>query len=186
MAPSMSVGARNVPPQRDGWRHPCAKLAAAGEVPAREVTAEDASAGDVPAREAAAGDAAAGDTDARDTAAVRDVWRALRGDREYRGPDTEAAREAWRALRRYGGQHPSPNAGRCEAAFAGALGIRLGGTNVYHGITETRPGLGDGRPPDPVDIPRAIRLSRNITLAATAVAALIALSRPQPARGPTT
>ncbi|HEX6518716.1 MAG TPA: CobD/CbiB family cobalamin biosynthesis protein [Streptosporangiaceae bacterium] len=84
---------------------------------------------------------------------------------------------AWRALRKYGGQHPSPNAGRCEAAFAGALGIRLGGTNVYHGITETRPDLGDGRPPDPADIPRAIRLSRNVTLTATAVAVLIASVR---------
>jgi len=93
---------------------------------------------------------------------------------------TPRVSRAWRALRRYGGQHPSPNAGRCEAAFAGALGIRLGGTNVYHGVAETRPDLGDGRPPDPTDIPRAIRLSRNVTLTATAVAALIALARARP------
>ena len=40
---------------------------------------------------------------------------------------------AWRAMRTYGPRHPSPNAGRCEAAFAGVLGIRLGGTNAYDG-----------------------------------------------------
>ena len=45
-------------------------------------------------------------------------------------------------LRREGGNHPSPNAGRCEVAFAAALGVRLGGTNVYGGVAETRPELG--------------------------------------------
>jgi adenosylcobinamide-phosphate synthase len=85
--------------------------------------------------------------------------------------------EAWRAWRRYGGQHPSPNAGRCEAAFAGALGIRLGGTNVYHGVAETRPELGDGRAPETADIQAATNLSRNITIAATALAAAIASRR---------
>ena len=38
-----------------------------------------------------------------------------------------------RVVRRDAGQHPSPNAGVVEAAFAGALGIRLGGRNVYRG-----------------------------------------------------
>ena len=42
-----------------------------------------------------------------------------------------SARAATRVLRRDGGKHPSPNAGRPEAAFAGALGVRLGGTNTY-------------------------------------------------------
>ena len=79
---------------------------------------------------------------------------------------------------RYGNCHPSPNAGRCEAAFAGALGLRLGGTNVYSGITEARPGLGDGRAPEPDDIRRAIRLSRAVTVSATALAVLLALVRP--------
>lgn len=40
---------------------------------------------------------------------------------------------AWRVLLQDGGNHPSPNAGRCEAAFAGALGVRLGGANAYGG-----------------------------------------------------
>ena len=79
---------------------------------------------------------------------------------------------AWRALRRDGERHPSPNAGRCEAAFAGALGVTLGGRNSYGGVTEDRPELGSGgRDPRPGDIRRAIRLSRLVTIAATAVTA---------------
>jgi adenosylcobinamide-phosphate synthase len=80
------------------------------------------------------------------------------------------AAQTWRTLRRDGAHHPSPNAGRCEAAFAGALGIRLGGTNVYAGVTEARPELGNGRIPAPDDIPRATTLSRNVTLTATLLA----------------
>jgi adenosylcobinamide-phosphate synthase len=85
-----------------------------------------------------------------------------------------SGRAALRTLRRDGASHPSPNAGRCEAAFAGALGVRLGGTNVYHGQAERRGTLGDGPPPAPEDIDRAIRLSRSVIIAATALAALIA------------
>jgi adenosylcobinamide-phosphate synthase len=81
------------------------------------------------------------------------------------------------AMRRDGARHPSPNAGRCEAAFAGALGVRLGGTNVYDGQAEHRPGLGDGRAPHPDDIGRAVRLSRAVTIAATLVCGLLALPR---------
>ncbi len=67
-------------------------------------------------------------------------------------------REAWRILRRDGGRHPSPNAGRGEAAFAGALGLRLGGVNRYGERLERRPQLGDGRPPEVADVGRAVRL----------------------------
>jgi adenosylcobinamide-phosphate synthase len=83
-------------------------------------------------------------------------------------------RRALRTLRRDGADHPSPNAGRCEAAFAGALGVRLGGTNVYAGHTEQRGLLGDGGEPGPADIRRAVRLSRLIGVAATLMAALAA------------
>ena len=44
----------------------------------------------------------------------------------------------------HGHQHTSPNAGRPEAALAGALGIRLGGTNIYHGETVEKPEIGTG------------------------------------------
>ena len=78
---------------------------------------------------------------------------------------------ALRVTRRDGGNHPSPNSGRCEAAFAGALGVRLGGTNVYGGRAEQRGRLGDGRRPEPADISRAVRLSRAVGLVSVAIAA---------------
>ena len=41
-----------------------------------------------------------------------------------------------------GSLHKSPNAGYPEAAFAGALEIRLGGPNVYHGNRVEKPYIG--------------------------------------------
>ena len=82
--------------------------------------------------------------------------------------------QALRTLRRDGGQHPSPNAGQCEAAFAGALGVRLGGRNSYQGRTERRGLLGDGAPPTARDITRAVWLSRLVSGAALLMAAAIA------------
>jgi adenosylcobinamide-phosphate synthase len=67
---------------------------------------------------------------------------------------------AWAILRRDGAAHPSPNSGRLEAAFAGALGVRLGGVNAYGGRVEHRPLLGDGVAPGPADLRRAVILSR--------------------------
>ncbi|HEY3466630.1 MAG TPA: cobalamin biosynthesis protein [Amycolatopsis sp.] len=84
------------------------------------------------------------------------------------------ARDAWRVWRRDGEAHPSPNAGQVEAAFAGALDIRLGGTNSYGGEVESRARLGEGRDPEPVDLRRAVRLSRLVGAAAVAVAAGVA------------
>jgi adenosylcobinamide-phosphate synthase len=85
--------------------------------------------------------------------------------------------EAWRVLRRDGGAHPSPNAGRPEAATAGALGLRLGGENTYAGHTESRPELGDGRPPRVEDVRRAVRLGRAAALSGAALAVAIATVR---------
>lgn len=82
----------------------------------------------------------------------------------------------WRAVRialRDGGSHPSPNAGRIEATFAGALGVRLGGTNDYGGRLEHRPALGDGPRPTARDLRRAVRLSRATGLAAAALCAAL-------------
>jgi adenosylcobinamide-phosphate synthase len=83
---------------------------------------------------------------------------------------------AWQAARVYGPRHPSPNAGWCEAAFAGALGVRLGGVLSYSGRAEHRPEMGNGRAPDIADIGRAIRLSRAVTAATTVLAAAVALA----------
>ncbi|MFI6498733.1 cobalamin biosynthesis protein [Nonomuraea typhae] len=102
------------------------------------------------------------------------------------GPDKAGA---FAVLKRDGHRHPSPNAGRCEAAFAGALGVRLGGTNVYGGRVEHRPAMGDGRAPEVGDIRRAVRLTRAVSLASAGLAVLAALRplagiRPEPRRGP--
>ena len=76
---------------------------------------------------------------------------------------------ALRAWRRDAARHPSPNAGVVEAAFAGALGVRLGGPTQYAHELEIRPTLGDGRAPDVSDLARAVRLSRIVQAAAVAV-----------------
>lgn len=78
--------------------------------------------------------------------------------------------QAWRAWRGQAPGHPSPNAGPCEAAFAGALGVRLGGPTSYPYAVSIRPVLGTGRAPQPADITRAIQLSR-IVIAAAGLAA---------------
>jgi adenosylcobinamide-phosphate synthase len=82
---------------------------------------------------------------------------------------------AWRVWRRDAAAHPSPNAGVVEAAFAGALGVRLGGTNVYYGNrVEHRAVMDGGRPAEPRDIPRAITLARRVGHGAAVAAAVVA------------
>src|SRR5262249_42003184 len=71
-------------------------------------------------------------------------------------------------------RHPSPNSGQCEAAMAGALGVRLGGRNVYHGRVEVRPTLGRGPLPGPCEIRRATRISRVVGALALAIGAATA------------
>ncbi|MEU6536264.1 cobalamin biosynthesis protein [Streptomyces sp. NPDC047000] len=85
------------------------------------------------------------------------------------GDDPRGAVAAWRAD---AGWHPSPNAGPVEASFAGALGIRLGGTLSYGGRVEHRPVLNGaaGRAVVVTDIERAVRLSRRVGTLALGVA----------------
>jgi adenosylcobinamide-phosphate synthase len=55
--------------------------------------------------------------------------------------------------------------------MAGALGVRLGGRNVYEGRVEHRPTLGDGRGVKPADIRRSTRISAAVGFAASALCA---------------
>jgi adenosylcobinamide-phosphate synthase len=66
-----------------------------------------------------------------------------------------ALRLGWRDRRK----HESPNAAWLEAAFAGALGLRLGGPCRYSGEPLDKPYLGDGnKTPVAKDIARAVGL----------------------------
>ena len=55
------------------------------------------------------------------------------------------AGSAWRTWWSDGGRHTSPNAGRPEAALAGALGVRLGGAGTYGGQLVVKPTIGEER-----------------------------------------
>jgi len=83
----------------------------------------------------------------------------------------ERAAAIWQAVRCQAPAHPSPNAGVAEAAFAAALGLRLGGRNRYGGRVENRPSLGHGRPPACADIEPAVRLLEEVTWLLTALLA---------------
>ena len=73
-----------------------------------------------------------------------------------------------------GRRHKSPNAGYPEAAFAGALGVRMGGPNVYHGTLVEKPYIGDSfSDPGPEKIKRACELMLMSALVASAAAGFI-------------
>lgn len=76
---------------------------------------------------------------------------------------TTVQRNSMRAAFIDANEHPSPNAGIMEAAFAGFIGVGLGGDNLYGGVLETRCSIGNGRLPDVEGIREAVRQSRAIT-----------------------
>lgn len=56
-------------------------------------------------------------------------------------------------------RHPSPNSAHAQAAFAGALGIRLGGANLYRGRRRELPEIGKGTGDvGPNEVREAVRL----------------------------
>ncbi len=69
-------------------------------------------------------------------------------------------RRSWQTALRDSRGHPSPNAGWPEAAFAGALGLRLGGPRSYRQTVINDAWIGRGRDPEPRDILRALALYR--------------------------
>ena len=82
------------------------------------------------------------------------------------------ARSAWRVFKRDRLNHTSPNSAHTEAACAGALGVQLGGPNVYFGKVVDKPTIGDAcRPLEIDDIPRANRLM----FATAALAAIVSV-----------
>ena len=72
---------------------------------------------------------------------------------------------AWRIFWRDSARHKSPNAGRPEAAMAGALGVRLGGTNSYDGEPHHGEYLGDAQALlDSQALGNALHLTRYVSL----------------------
>ncbi len=70
-----------------------------------------------------------------------------------------------------GRNHKSPNAGYPEAAFAGALGVRLNGPNVYHGRLVDKPFIGTGFS-DPK--PKDITMARGLLIVSSLIGMLVA------------
>ncbi|QQR38206.1 adenosylcobinamide-phosphate synthase CbiB [Devosia rhizoryzae] len=86
---------------------------------------------------------------------------------------------AWATARCDARKHDSPNAGWPEAAFAGALGFKLGGPRAYDGEVVDLPAFGAGRAElNAADIERALGLYRqtlNVLLALSTFVAVIVL-----------
>ena len=81
-------------------------------------------------------------------------------------------RNAWKIWRRDRRNHASPNSAQTESVCAGALGLRLAGDAIYHGVLHKKPYIGDAlREVEPFDIVRANRL-----MVCTVLIALLLLS----------
>lgn len=81
---------------------------------------------------------------------------------------------AWHIGRRFRKAHASPNSAHSMAAFAGALGTRLGGTATYFGVRKEKPDIGDGaRIDDPALITDATGLFTRATLLSALCAAFL-------------
>jgi adenosylcobinamide-phosphate synthase len=76
------------------------------------------------------------------------------------------------------GKHKSPNAGHPESAMAGALRVRLGGENTYHGEPIASPLLGaEFEPPKTHHAIQALRLVTAVSFLAAAVTIAVRIAR---------
>ncbi|WP_028578719.1 adenosylcobinamide-phosphate synthase CbiB [Desulfogranum japonicum] len=85
-------------------------------------------------------------------------------------PFTTSGR-AWKLALQEGREHASPNAGYPEAAFAGALGVRLNGPNYYGGILVEKPYIGRQFEPPKVE---HIELACNLMVRSAQLAVFLA------------
>jgi adenosylcobinamide-phosphate synthase len=90
----------------------------------------------------------------------------------------ESFRDAWKVWLRDGSRHKSPNAGQPESAMAGALGVQLGGGNVYDGEFIPAEPIGEELPaPQSSDARRAIRLLNAVALIGLGAGVLLSALR---------
>ncbi len=79
----------------------------------------------------------------------------------------------FQAALRDGRPDPSPNAGVSQAAYAHAIGVRLGGVNRYGGVERSKPILAaQGRSPDRADVERILTLNRRLEVLWLAIAGI--------------
>lgn len=79
-------------------------------------------------------------------------------------------------VRRFGREHASPNSGWPEAALAGILNCRFGGTHSYFGENVYKPYIGTvDRPLTTDDMKRAIRVNRAAELIAVTIVLAVRL-----------
>jgi adenosylcobinamide-phosphate synthase len=84
------------------------------------------------------------------------------------------APSAFSTWRRDGGNHKSPNAGQPESAMAGALQVRLGGSNTYAGELIASPLLGaEFAPPTLGHARRALRIVTAVSLLSLALSSCV-------------
>ena len=94
---------------------------------------------------------------------------------EFKDWTLGGAREIWLLD---GDKHASPNAGQCEAAMAGALGVRLGGRNSYEGQVHDAPHLyAEGRPASVRDARAALSMVAMVSALAFGAGILVAFAR---------
>ena len=79
-------------------------------------------------------------------------------------------RGAWGATWRDGRKNSSPNSGYPEAAMAGALGVQLGGKNIYFGIPQEKPLIGE--PKKPIHL-KAVKNSLRLMIGTSFIAVII-------------
>jgi adenosylcobinamide-phosphate synthase len=79
---------------------------------------------------------------------------------------------------RYRRRHESPNSAHAEAAFAGALGLKLGGPSIYGGSRRDLPEIGDGsEKAEPRHIHEAVKLMNLASLLGLGVAVILSVRR---------
>lgn len=84
--------------------------------------------------------------------------------------------QALRTGIRQGSRHSSPNAGYAEAAFAGALSVKLNGPNYYGGVLVSKPYIGtEFGAVEVVHIEKSCQLMLLCALMSTAIAWLVSI-----------
>jgi adenosylcobinamide-phosphate synthase len=92
------------------------------------------------------------------------------------GAPPAAAWRQFRAACRDGASDPSPNAGLSQAAYAHAVGVRLGGLNHYGGEQRAKPVLAADQPPaDAAAVERMLRITNHLQVLWLAIALALAM-----------